>query len=751
MATLEQFARRAERVLAQPVTRWAVFSVLAVVAAWPYLRTAGSFNDFRDANVLWLYEDAARRSVLDFGQWPLWNPDFCGGMPLLGTPQARSASPSFLLTLLFGTTRAEPLVVCAMLLVALQGAFAWARERGATHLGAVLGAPVFGLMGLFACAPFLGWLNFLGFAVLPWVLLGLRRAMLGVPSGVLWVGLGVAWMVGFGGTYVVPISLVACAFEVVALAVARRGRLHWGLLTLTAVGTLELSAFRLWPIWEELGRAPRAVAGLSALDLRGVGSFLIGPWPILSTETWYLVPLPALLVAALVLLRRRGVGLGLAFAAWVWLALGSGVTPSAYSLLRRLPLFSMLRGSERFLAAATLVVALAAALAVSDLQARLRLRGRSIRPRRAVAFGWALSCLTLIAVLPWSIGNFFVAASRRALTSSPLEVERPFHQARGNRWSAAQFGPMSRGSLACWEAYSVPQSPRLRADLQHEAWLEEGSAGTLEERRWSPQRLDFRVALARPTRLLINQNYHRGWKSDVGQVVSSDGLLAVDLPVGAQDVHLRFLPTSVGGGALVSGLALVGLMWAVRRRVRELALVVALPALAFGGVLAWSNEPPQPTLVPSGPEGEPVVTDAVPDGVPRLGVRFDDDVVLEGAAVTWRASDDRVRIELDWSHGEAVNPRLGFFVHVEPGTQKRIPADHLQVSDIVFLEAAPSRRVLRDIMLIDVPQALRSETWNVWIGLWEMRGDGHRVPIVEAHGSQVVDQRVLVGSVRPSP
>jgi hypothetical protein len=754
MSALSRWAGRVRALASNGSARWAFFTLLAAAAAWPYLRTAGGFNDFRDANVLWLYEDAARRSVLDFGQLPLWNPDFCGGLPALGTPQSRFASPTFFFTLLFGTTRAEPVTVYAMVLLALEGARRYARLRRASQLGATVAAPVFGLMGIFACAPFLGWFGFLGFALLPWLLVGTRQAARGSLLGVALVAGCTATMVGFGGTYVAPISLVACAVEVAMLAVAPRGRLSWAGLAVAGNAAAGLSAFRLWPVWEELQRAPRLVAGISAVNLQSLGGHLFGAWPIMTSEHWYFVGVPAALVAALALLRKRSRSLVVAFAFWLWLAAGSAATPSLYALLRQLPLFSLLRNSERFLVPAALVIATGVAFAVSDLEARLRRGGGSRLVRHLTLVGAGAVALALWLNVPWQLNNFSLAAARRTLVDEPQPLQRPFHQARGNRWLASSFGPMSRGSLACWEAYAVPQSPKLKADATQESWLGEADAGTVAERAWSPQRLDYLATLVRPTRLVVNQNYHRGWKSSVGSVVNEEGLLAVELPAGRHEVTLRFAPTSAVGGLMVSALTalmLVGLLWRRERRLGRGALLLLVPLGAGVAIALTSTEAPQLPSMPSGPEGEPLISTELPKGATPLGVRFAADVVLEGALLTYRPEDDRVRIELDWSHGPSVGRQLGFFVHLEPGTQKRLGADHLQLSDAVFLEATPPGRILRDIVLIDVPQSKRADPWNVWVGLWEMRGDGSRVAVTDARGVSTQDGRVLAGTVRIGP
>ena len=55
-------------------------------------------------------------------------------------------------------------------------------------------------------------------------------------------------------------------------------------------------------------------------------------------------------------------------------------------------------------------------------------------------------------------------------------------------------------------------------------------------------RIDLEVELSRPARVYVNQNWHPGWRSNVGEAVSDEGLLAVDLPAGTHEVSLRFLP-----------------------------------------------------------------------------------------------------------------------------------------------------------------------------------------------------------------
>jgi len=752
MTRLRRLERWLSRLAARAPVRFAWFAVLALVAAWPYLSQAGAFNEFRDASVLWSYEDAARRTVADFGQVPLWDPWYCGGLYALGSPQTRFASPPFLLSLIFGTTRAEALLLFGAVLLALEGAFRYLRSRAVRSLGALLAAPAFGLGGIFALAPTLGWFNFLGFALLPWALWGVRRAARGELRGAAVTALSLACMVGFGGTYVAPITAIACVLEGLLLGIRRPRRTSWGTLALGATLAAGLSVVRLWPIFEELERAPRVVGANSGFEPKQVVGALFGYTPVFTQASWYLVGLFAGCVAVLGLWRRRSISAVIAAGAWCWLALGYWAKPSLYGALRLSPLFSMLRAPERFLVPVILVIAVGAGWAVTHWAARLR----ASQGRRRWVAGLAVAVVVagLLANVAVHVNNFRIAAATRQLGWPPEELARPFHQARGNRWAVSIFGPMSRGSLSCWEAYALPQSPLLRGDLEHEASLADPAAGAVEERAWSPNRLEFYVALDRPTRLLVNQNYHRGWKSDVGQVVSERGLLAVELPAGSHDVRLRFLPRSAVGGLIVSALSLVaaGMLWRRCRLVGTRAWlgaagIVSVPLL-LGVALAFTNDEPRLVRELNTPEGEPVVADRPPDFAKRVDARFAGGVWLEAASLEAR-DDHTVRLELDWKTTPTVEKGLGFFVHLEPERSKRVNGDHAMVSGVLLLEDAPAGKTLRDVMIIDAPPSRRGEWWNVWVGVWSLRGDGERRAILEPAGHQVESARLHVGAVHP--
>jgi hypothetical protein len=251
-------------------------------------------------------------------------------------------------------------------------------------------------------------------------------------------------------------------------------------------------------------------------------------------------------------------------------------------------------------------------------------------------------------------------------------------------------------------------------------------------------------------RLIINQNWHGGWKSNVGNVVSDGGRLAVELPEGEHRVTLRFVPRSAVGGFLVSAAAfgvVLGLVFRQRRRpesklLRASTLGLVLLPLAVGG-LSWvvisEDRPPAPIL--RNANGSPVFVTSLPDGVAPLPVSFSLPVRLEGARVGDRDAANVVPVELYWRTTGPVPRSIGVFVHFEPARGREVTADHQAIGASLFLSEAPTGQLLRDAFGVQLPAG--GGTWRMYVGLWHAGGDQDRVP-VDAASVPVVEHRVLV-------
>jgi hypothetical protein len=766
---------------ARTSVRLAAFAAIALAATWPLLSTADALNDFRDSQYFTLFEEAARLSVAKFHQLPLWNPYYCGGTYLLGTPSARFVSPTFLATLIFGVERADALIAFAMSVLGMEGVWRYAHGRGAAAHAALLAAPAFALSGLFAHNPPLGWANFYSFELLPWVAFGLHRAVRGSVRGAVVAGLAVTWMIGHGGTYPAPMTLFVGVVEVLGWLAARR---RWrrptavaaalGMAALAATLAAAGSMVRLWPVAQVLASGPRLLGSTEAHDLLAIGRMLF--------NGAYLVGAVALPVVLVGFVRRSARALAIAAVLVVWLAMGYGAHPSAFELLRKIPPYTMLRAPERFLALVAFYYAVLGALGATEVEALARVHGRAIpepaapgtagatpaRPHRALArmaarvARWLAPVATALLVgnLVPLIVDYHWRIGERTLMAPPSEIAGDFRQARGNRWLAAFYPAIGRGTVSCFDDYDIPQSAALREDLAAEEYLKDTSAGTVARVAWSPNRIDLHAELTHPARLLVNQNWHPGWRANVGTVVDDDGRIAVDLPAGSHELTLRFMPRSAVGGLGATLLTLVAcaLLWrrwrgstgpqTPRAWVSTWALAAG-PFLCPLATLALLREPPRPPPNLVTPAGDPIVAEAPPSGATPLHVQLEDGVTVEGvtAQLVGRLHEQTLALEIDWRLSSKVERGLGVFIHVEADGMDSLNIDHVRISGVALFDDLPAGATLRDVIPpIAIPAPKKPTTLHVYVGVWRARGDASRLRVIDPAAAKIDDNRVLVAS-----
>ena len=744
---------RLRRGAASPVFRLGVFAVIALCAAWRPLGEAGAMNAFRDSHLVHTYEEVAVRSVLDYGEAPLWNPWSCGGMYALGNPQTRFASPTFLLSLAMGARRAEPVILFLFLLLGMEGTYRFARLRAGSALGPFLAAPFFALSGYGAISWTLGWMVFVcGFLLVPWALYGTARLARGGVRGAVPLIASVAAMLGMGGSYPLALTVVFAGLEAVRgllpllLKRPRAALRATGMLVGAGLLTVGVLAVRLWPVMETLGAAPRIMAGQPGHGIPEILQMLFVPSPGASgSQAIFQVGPVVALFAALALLRwRKGLAPLLLFGFAVWCATGYlGASP--YTWLRHLPVFESLRYPERFLYPGTVYLAEAAAIGLSAVFVRVRKKRLTPLPVPLVA--------CVLAAVGWGYGvySFEVLSRRSELGPMPQRVEQDFAQARGNRWIGGHYPSINRGSINCGEAYPVWMSPALRGDLAQEEYLEDPSAGTVRRAHWSPNRLGLDVELARPAFVRVNQNWHPGWRTSVGEVVAREGLLGVSLPAGRHQIELRFRPRSALAGGLVSLLgvgALVGWLWIARRRPRAavasgIALGV-LPLVAWAGLASvWPEEKAPPIL--QNPDGSPLLVEALPADAIPLNLRFEEPIELVAARIPAAPDENKeVPIELYWRVHGSVSRSVGVFVHLSGPEGKRHGADHEVVGGTWFFSTAPRGVLLRDAFRVNASD-WKSGEWKVALGLWHASGDGTRLSVQSADGATLPEARVEPG------
>jgi len=230
------------------------------------------------------------------------------------------------------------------------------------------------------------------------------------------------------------------------------------------------------------------------------------------------------------------------------------VTGFPWWLLKHLPIFRYMRAPSRFTVIVGLFASVMIGLALDRWMAPLfHTRAEQqvlVGPRRWIAIAVAvLAALFLIDEASFNREQWFQTMSLPAPTDP---VSPSFHQVRGDRHRMYAYPRANRGTLDCFEETPLDISPRLSGVLPAEEYPLDPSFGTVRRATWTPNKVVVDSQLTRPGVVVVNQNYHQGWRVTGGVLVNQGGLLAARVEAGARQIVFRFLPRSFLVGLAIS-------------------------------------------------------------------------------------------------------------------------------------------------------------------------------------------------------
>lgn len=565
----------------------AYLAALAVIGyhVAPMWREIHSWGGTRDWGYFFFLAEVDRKTILEYGQFPLWNPYYCGGAVHLANPQTYFLSLSLPLILAFGPALGIRLMLTLGLVLGFEGVRRLCRANGLHPIAAIVAGTGYAVSGALAQHLGGGHIGWIGFCVLPWVLLTFDRWIEGRTRHVLYGGLLLAWIFGHFGVYPYPYACLTLGFYGLARGIAAKKFLRAiaGIAAMVAL-SLGFAALRLLPILDFIRDHPRKVVDPDILKLAELWEIYavrhtarhfgqhIWVWPEYGNYFGVIgVGLVAIgAIAALVRKDRRALW-PMVFGTVVFIVFQLGNREwFPWWMLKKLPVIENLRVPSRF----TTVVAIFACVLIGvAVDQGLRWAQRNERRR---ALRYAAAALTLAVALAY----VFDASSFNRLqwnqtfgTPPPAVTNRtPFRQAMGDPNRMYLYPAQNQGSLRCFEESPLDISKKLAVGRPKEEFLAPPGVGTVDRVRWSPNRIIVEADLPQPGRVVVNQNYERHWKvTEGGEVTSHQGLLAADVPAGRRFVVFRYLPTPFlwGLGISCATFLLAGYLWRRWRPRRE--------------------------------------------------------------------------------------------------------------------------------------------------------------------------------------
>jgi hypothetical protein len=563
------------------------FAVIALVFALPVFYHLDNWG-ILDWDQHLFYHAAPRITLLEYGQFPLWNPYYCGGTVLLANPQSRLLSPSFLFILLFGEVVGIKIEIWLHLVVGLVGTYALARHYQLFSPFAMMASFVFMLSSMYALNLTVGMTWFLSVAYLPWVFLSYLKAFQNWKYALV-SGLGLALMFFGGGAYPLPITILFLAVYSLILVSFKEYKLTKvaKLLAVTLVFAFCIGAIKFLPAIEFLQANPRRIYDYSGFSLNSLQFGLlsrdqtlgaIGNLPLekpgfldgvtggMDENGMYIGIIPlGLSLIGIGLHDKRRMLLALCLIIFLWLSFGNRSRPiELWTPLHLLPVYDSMRVAQRFRIVFMLCLSVFAGFGLRTADSYMA----RLVPRPALTRFFAPAVLLFVLVDLWTVNS---PIYKDAFPIPPLETVRNdvFHQV----WAMSAYDRASQqswlpdsalypallsnvGVIDCYETANVPRSavPISSPDYKGEAYLL-GTGGTAQISAWSPNRITVDVDTSSAGFLVLNQNYYPGWSLERGggdQVEDKDGLLAVRVTPSDHRLVLHYLPSSFIAGLAVT-------------------------------------------------------------------------------------------------------------------------------------------------------------------------------------------------------
>ena len=553
---------------------------MAVLLTLPFYTHLDHFSNQDDVHTAVTYRAAARDAVLHGQALPRWDTWQCGGRPLTANVESAHLDPFFwLLIMPFGVDLGTRLSVTATLAVLFLGSYVLTRRCGpADRLPALLAAGVISYSGFVVLGLAQGFFAWIPIGFTPWaVWLALeswRRPRAVVPAGLV-----TAWLFLGGSIHMTFYTLLMAGLLSGTASLAWRTLVPLTRFGLVGLFTALFAAVKLLPALELHALAnsfERPGEWLTPLR-HGWALFtdrsfvtpekistiidgvLIGP----DQFAFYVGLLPVLIFFASAWWWRRRTQ---------WLFLGPAIVFflmtfawPPWTWLAELPLVDeIVRNPQRFRWPLTIMAMMLGAYGLSQYQRRL--------PRRLGQLALVLLVIVVIADLAMVNGPLLRRVyrfPRPELTRDEQFTMRDqsfSNHPAGHYYRATYFSYLQNNGTkdSCINyLYALPLNARGRnnkdplAPYHGEVWLAEG--GTVTDYIVRPTSWSTSFKTSQPDILVINQNYHLGWRTEPPRpVIRYEGLVAAQVRPGETHLTFHYDPWTVQAGALISFLTLLG-------------------------------------------------------------------------------------------------------------------------------------------------------------------------------------------------
>ena len=560
-----------------------IFILISIVFCQPILRDISN-SAGNDWPVHLTIRGVARESILAYRQLPLWNPYLWGGNVLLANPhEGFFFSPALILILLFGTEIGVKLEILFYYIIGMFGMFLLCKQFKMSKIASLLPPILFMLNSYHSLHLTEGHDQFMHVAFLPYIILfylkGIARRRYVLLSAIFF---SLIFLIKSG--YIFAYTFLFLVMFSILLSVMTKKLIPFKALNIILIFFILLSSIKLIPMLDFLQQIPPRVMSVDDgghLTVKAIINIFLNrtqrvdPYnkDIFEYQAagWHeygcyvgILPILLFLLAIPFLLKKKW-PLILTGIAFFVLACGNFAEFSLWSLLHRLPFFDCLRVPSRSIIMFIFCFSILSGMLLSRFEEHRFMKYKHYNLLKDIFCG----ILVFLILIDLYVVNSVTFNDAFTLPKPLTDKSKPFKQVSPNYdgyFTVYIHFLRNEGTVFSDEAIRLPLKaiPSDSPLYKGEVFLAKGR-GSAVTNFWSPNKIDVDVALASENgRIIINQNYVRGWKVNDGRHVEPyQGLISAEIFPGDKQLIFYYLPDSFLLGALLSslGIILLVILW----------------------------------------------------------------------------------------------------------------------------------------------------------------------------------------------
>lgn len=517
----------------------------------------------QDWDMHFSYNEFTRKSILEFGEFPFWNPYHCGGFPHFANPQVSVISIQTILILLFGTINGIKYSLVIHAVIGFIGTYILGRYFKLSRMSSILSSIIFCFSGITASYLSAGHIVFISNAFTPIILFLFINKNIRYSIYLSSIIFSLSFYFGY---HISLLQVIMIILVTMLKVLIDRELFYLKRLIQFSLITLILTLPKLALSLQLLSMYPRYVAEKSGFELQSILYFFTSKnqsffnYPNVAKYTFnisenslYVGIIPTILfvigVANILLKDKKKIFLVFLACILLWLMLGNTTEYSLYNLIKKLPILDSFRVAQRFRHLLILPTALIVGVGVDSLLQKVL----------NVKFRYLLYIL----VLSYITFDLFIFGNRNFL-SSTLIIRDKYSKIQTHKRLVQQqlpynfeyiesfpqkfkgdfnFLPWSIEFIALRQGFGIvecyePFSPITKVkNIYDEDYISEAyvvpEAMILPIKSWSPISIKLDInnnESYKGMSVVINQNYYPGWlvrnNKSIEVAVNHNGLLS---------------------------------------------------------------------------------------------------------------------------------------------------------------------------------------------------------------------------------